>query len=91
MAYDAILTEQGDGWYYKHNLGDGNFEAAKQISPKPSFTGLGRQLQLVDLDADGGKQLVSFSAEPKGYFELEDDDKWSGLRRFKGLKKGKME
>ena len=53
----GILTEQANGWYYKHNLGDGNFEQAKLVSPKPSFAGLG-QLQLADLDADGGKQLV---------------------------------
>ena len=27
-------------------------------------------LQLVDLDADGGKQLVRYDGEPKGFFEL---------------------
>ncbi len=52
----GILTEQADGWYYKHNLGDGKFEQAKLVTPKPSFAGLGRQLQLADLDADGGKR-----------------------------------
>ncbi len=81
----GILTEQANGWYYKHNLGDGKFEQAKLVSPKPSFAGLGRQLQLADLDADGGKQLVSFDTEPAGYFELDDDNEWQGLRSFKGL------
>ena len=81
----GILTEQANGWYYKHNLGDGKFEPAKLVSPKPSFTGLGGQLQLADLDADGGKQLVSFSAEPRGYFEMNDDNEWHGLRFFKAL------
>ena len=42
----GILTEQASGWYYKHNLGDGKFEQAKLVSPKPSFAGLGGQLQL---------------------------------------------
>ena len=79
----GILTEQANGWYYKHNLGDGKFEQAKLVSPKPSFAGLGRQLLLADLDADGGKQLVSFGAEPRGYFELDDDNEWHGLRSFK--------
>ncbi|MGF1585702.1 MAG: SpvB/TcaC N-terminal domain-containing protein [Bacteroidales bacterium] len=79
----GILTEQATGWYYKHNLGGGEFERAKLVSPKPSFRGLGAQLQLVDLDADGGKQLVNFGAEPKGYFELDEDNKWHGLRSFK--------
>lgn len=78
----GILAEQANGWYYKHNLGDGNFEPAKLVSPKPSFAGLGGQLQLVDLDADGGRQLVSYGNEPKGYFELDDDNEWLGFRSF---------
>jgi RHS repeat-associated protein len=81
----GILTEQANGWYYKHNLGGGQFEQAKLVSPKPSFAGLGRQLQLADLDADGGKQLVSFDTEPRGYFELDDDNEWKGFRSFNAL------
>jgi hypothetical protein len=81
----GILTEQGGGWFYKHNLGEGRFERARLISPKPSFSGLGTQLQLADLDADGSKQLVNFASWPKGYFELDDDDKWQPLRDFKHM------
>ncbi|HSI78928.1 MAG TPA: toxin TcdB middle/N-terminal domain-containing protein [Lunatimonas sp.] len=81
----GILTEQANGWYYKHNLGDGKFEYAKLVSPKPSFGGLGGKLQLVDLDADGGKQLVSFRTEPRGYFELDDNNEWQGLKSFQAL------
>ncbi len=81
----GILSEQANGWYYKHNLGDGKFEQAKLVSHKPSFAGLGGQLQLADLDADGGKQLVSYGSEPKGYFELDDNNEWQGLRSFKVL------
>ena len=81
----GILTEQANGWYYKHNLGNGEFEQAKLVTPKPSFAGLGNQLQLADLDADGGKQLVSFGTEPKGYFELDDDNEWQPFRNFLNL------
>ncbi|WP_310555544.1 SpvB/TcaC N-terminal domain-containing protein [Flavobacterium sp.] len=81
----GILTEQANGWYYKHNLGGGKFEQAKLVSPKPSFSGLGGTLQLADLDGDGGKQLVSYGSEPKGFFELDDDNQWEGLRSFKAL------
>ena len=81
----GILTEQADGWYYKHNLGGGEFEQAKLVSPKPSFAGLGSQLQLADLDADGGKQLVSYGYQPKGYFELSDEDEWQPFRAFDSL------
>jgi RHS repeat-associated protein len=78
----GILTEQANGWYYKHNLGNGEFEQARLISPRPSFSGLGTQLQLTDLDADGGKQLVGYDTMPRGYFELNDDKEWVGFRSF---------
>jgi hypothetical protein len=81
----GILTEQANGWYYKHNLGDGIFEQAKLLTPKPSFAGLGGQLQLADLDADGGKQLVNMNAEPRGYFELNDDNEWQRFINFVNL------
>lgn len=67
----GILTEQADGWYYKRNLGDGHFTPAARVSPRPSFSGLGRRLVLADLDADGGKQLVHLGEAPRGYFELD--------------------
>ena len=81
----GILTEQGNGWYYKHNLGSGQFEQAKLVSPKPSFVGLGNRLQLSDLDSDGGRQLVSLGTEPKGFFELDDDSEWQPFQNFRNL------
>lgn len=81
----GILTEQANGWFYKHNLGGGNFERAKLVSPKPSFTGLAGVLQISDLDADGGKQIVNYASEPKGFFELSDDDEWLPFRNFELL------
>ncbi len=81
----GILTEQAGGWYYKHNLGNGEFENAKLVTPKPSFAGLGSQLHLADLDANGGKQLVNYSAEPKGFFELSDEEEWQPFKNFLSL------
>lgn len=81
----GILSDQANGWYYKSNLGDGQFAQAQLITPKPSFCGLNDKLQLADLDADGSRQLVSFSSEPKGYFELGTEDEWQPFRYFEGL------
>jgi RHS repeat-associated protein len=81
----GILSEQSTGWFYKHNEGDGKFSRAKLVSPRPSFSGLGRQFQLADLDGDGGKQLVSFNQQPKGFFELDDDNNWNNFRSFENL------
>jgi RHS repeat-associated protein len=78
----GILTEQANAWYYKHNLGNGKFAQAKLVTPKPSFAGLGGQLQLVDLDGDGGKQLANYSTEPKGFFELTDEEEWIPYKSF---------
>ncbi|OPX84237.1 MAG: Mono(ADP-ribosyl)transferase SpvB [Pelotomaculum sp. PtaB.Bin104] len=79
----GLLTEQAQGFYYKRSLGDGKFEEAGLVSPKPSFSGLGGQLQLLDLDADGGRQLVAYATQPRGYFELNDDEKWQPFRTFR--------
>ncbi|MGY6274245.1 SpvB/TcaC N-terminal domain-containing protein [Methylomonas sp. MgM2] len=84
----GILTEQASGWFYKHNISQdkaAKFAPAKLISPKPSFAGLGGELQLLDLDADGSKQLVKLNQTPKGYFELSDDEEWEPFRCFKQL------
>jgi RHS repeat-associated protein len=88
----GILTEQANGWYYKHNLGvqptgvaDEQqlvFENARLVSPKPSLQGLGTQLQLADLGADGTKQLVSYNGFTKGFFELNDDEEWQPFQHF---------
>jgi RHS repeat-associated protein len=68
----GILTEQADAWWYKSNLGNGRFTPAGLVSVKPSFSGLSDTLMLLDLEADGTKQVVSFQSEPTGYFELQE-------------------
>ena len=80
----GILTEQAEAWYYKSNLGDGQFTWAEKIAPKPSFTGIGNGvLQLQDLEANGKKQIVINSPGIKGFFELEtmDNVKWTMERQ----------
>lgn len=80
----GILTEQASAWYYKSNLGDGHFSRAFSVVPKPSFTGIASgALQLQDLDADGGKQVVVSSPGLAGYFELDDQQRWLPFRQFR--------
>jgi RHS repeat-associated protein len=81
----GILTEQAGGLYYKTNLMNGVFTPAGLISPKPSFTGYGKDLQLLDLEGNGQKQLVQWKKEPKGFFELADDEDWQPFRPFRQL------
>ena len=85
----GILTEQGEGWFYKNNLGNSNedsevtFAPTRKVMPKPSFTGLANGvLSLQDLEANGEKQIVVNSPGVKGYFELAQDDQWKPFKAF---------
>ncbi len=85
----GILTEQGEGWFYKSNLGntaDDNevtFTSAQKVISKPSFSGLSQGiLSLQDLEANGQKQVVAHSKGIQGYFELDEDKNWKPFRTF---------
>lgn len=79
----GILSEQGNAFYYKSNLGDGHFTSAKPIAQKPSFAGMSNNvLSLQDLDADGTKQIVSRIPNAQGYFELDDQENWQRFVAF---------
>ncbi|KHE91886.1 MAG: Mono(ADP-ribosyl)transferase SpvB [Candidatus Scalindua brodae] len=88
----GILTEQGEGWFYKSNLGDvdedGNarFTTAKKVLPRPSFAGLATgALSIQDLEANGQKQVVVNGPELRGYFELTEDDDWENFKAIEEL------
>lgn len=81
----GILTEQAAGLFYKQNMGDGNFSTAKLITPKPSFTGIGSQLQLQELEADGTKYLSSYDGMNKGFFKINDEGEWQPFKTFQQL------
>ena len=86
----GILTEQGEGWFYKNNNGDIDdngevaFAAAKKVIPKPSFSGLSNgELSIQDLEANGKKQVVVNSNNGSGFFELIDTNDWNPFQSFK--------
>jgi RHS repeat-associated protein len=85
----GILTEQGQGWYYKSNLGDidehgdVSFTAAKKVFPRPSFVGISSGvLSIQDLEANGQKQVVVNSPGIQGYFQLTMENDWEPFRAF---------
>ncbi|MCF0075526.1 insecticidal toxin complex protein [Dyadobacter sp. CY261] len=82
----GALTEQAQGWFYKSNLGNGEFAPAALVSPKPSFAGSssgGWQLQ--ELEGNGIKQLVAYGGVTPGYFELDTDGEWQRFQTFDNL------
>ena len=76
----GILTEEGDGWYYKQNLGDleqrgAQFSAVHQVTSRPSPGGINNGISVFqDLEANGEKQLVVNTPEIKGYYGLDSMD-----------------
>ncbi len=82
----GILTEQGNGWYYKSNLGGGNFSKAFPVAPKPSLNGLSTgSLSIQELEGNGVKYLVQFENEPKGFFKLSQEDEWESMKNFESF------
>jgi hypothetical protein len=77
----GILTEQAGAWHYKSNAGDGNFEGTKLIPSKPSLGCIcAGTMYFADIEANGQQSLVS--NELRGYFELDDDNKWLPFKSF---------
>ncbi|WP_020527570.1 SpvB/TcaC N-terminal domain-containing protein [Flexithrix dorotheae] len=74
----GILTEQGDAWYYKQNLGDNwgsgdRFSPIEQVTTKPAINGLNNgRLALQDLEASGEKQIVIKSAGLSGFHQMKN-------------------
>ena len=79
----GILAEQAGTWYYKRNLGGGQFERAQGVSPQPTVQVANSDWQLLDLDADGSKQLANVRPHVQGYFELNNASVEPGFKPFK--------
>jgi hypothetical protein len=65
----GIFTEQGSGWFYKPNNGNGKFGPLKQLVKKLTVTTLSDGApQFVDVYGDGNNELVLNIGEIDGYF-----------------------
>jgi len=85
-SISGVLTEQGDAWFYKPNLGNGRFGAVETVIARPSIAALtgGRQ-QLLDLAGDGNLDLVDLSPPAPGFHERTLDAGWKGFRAFRSV------
>lgn len=79
----GVLSEQADAWFYKPNLGEGQFGPIKNVSPRPSLAALNRgRQQLLDLAGDGTLDLVEFASPTPGFFSRTEDAGWERFRTF---------
>ena len=82
----GMLTEQGDNWFYKSNLGNGEFSRAMTPLAKPSFTGLASETIFIEeLGGDSSKYMVQLDNEPKGFFKLDDEQDWQPMKNFSSV------
>ncbi len=93
----GILTEQGDGWFYKRNLSANHqasdpdtqitytaahFGGVEHISAKPN-TSIGKgQTQFLDLAGDGQTDLAVMEGPVRGFYERTSDKDWESFRPF---------
>ena len=93
----GILTEQGDGWFYKRNLSANHqltvqdtqqnytaahFAAVEHITAKPN-TSIGKgQAQLLDLAGDGQTDLALMEGSVRGFYERTTDAGWENFQPF---------
>jgi len=86
VGISGVLSEQGTGWYYKRNLGNGRFGATELVSRKPSLGTLGAGQQLLDIAGDGNLDLVDFEFGEAGFYERTTDGLgWEPFRPFNSL------
>jgi RHS repeat-associated protein len=90
----GILTEQGQGWFYKRNLGavkDGESAIARLgpaelVASRPSLSAVeSGRAQLLDLAGDGRLDLADLEAPTPGFYERTQDDGWESFVPFESL------
>jgi len=87
VGISGVLSEQGTGWYYKRNLGQGRFGATELVAKKPSLGALssGKQ-QLLDIVGDGNLDLVEFDTGQTGFYERTTQGAgWEPFRAFRSM------
>jgi Salmonella virulence plasmid 65kDa B protein/Insecticide toxin TcdB middle/C-terminal region/Insecticide toxin TcdB middle/N-terminal region len=82
----GVLSDQGAGWYYKHNLGNGRFGAMELVSSMPTTAAISSSNQhLMDIAGDGNLDLVDLAPAAAGYYERTIDHGWGRFRAFRSF------
>lgn len=77
----GILTETENSWYYKPNLGGGNFGPQHELASIPGLSSTNSRPVLIDLNQDGRKEFVIAHSGVGGYYSREGFD-WTGFESF---------
>ncbi|MBE8989895.1 SpvB/TcaC N-terminal domain-containing protein [Nostoc sp. LEGE 12450] len=93
----GILTEQGNGWFYKRNLSpintvktngsehiEARFAPVELVASKPAIA-LSNGAQFLDLAGDGQLDVVALRSPTPGFYERTHDENWKSFIAFKSL------
>ncbi|MBE9128306.1 MULTISPECIES: SpvB/TcaC N-terminal domain-containing protein [unclassified Coleofasciculus] len=93
----GILTEQGNGWFYKRNLSpintvktngsehiEARFAPVELVASKPAIA-LSNGAQFLDLAGDGQLDVVALRSPTPGFYERTHDENWESFIAFKSL------
>src|SRR5690606_25636848 len=78
----GLLTEQGAGWFYKRNEGEGSFGVARRLPKRPNASLAEPGIQLRDVDGDGNLDVMVLRPGVAGYYSRTPDEGWETFRRF---------
>ena len=78
----GILHKEDNAWTYKYNLGHGIFSAPELVMEHSNLTVANKQWQLLDLEANGQKQLVNYGDNQAGFYEIDKDKTLQGYQPF---------
>ena len=84
----GVLSEQGDAWFYKPNLGDGRFGPIEIVAFKPSLGGgdlNSSDHKLIDLAGDGQLDLVKLNGPTPGFYKRNREQNWESFIPFESL------
>ena len=75
----GILHQQNGGWYFKENLGDGQFGPLEPVDEVPAA--ISAAFQLDDFDGDGDLNFVSVEGREGGQYTRDrDTGRWDGFQ-----------
>jgi Salmonella virulence plasmid 65kDa B protein/Insecticide toxin TcdB middle/C-terminal region/Insecticide toxin TcdB middle/N-terminal region len=93
----GILTEQGDGWFYKRNLSainavqtngvehlEARFAPVELVASKPAIA-LASGAQFLDLAGNGQLDCVALRSATPGFYERTHEEGWESFVTFKSL------
>ncbi len=78
---NGVLTETAGAWYYRRNLGDGQFDKIKTVAEKPNWSNLSGGTQLSNIESNG-QLYLSKQGGNGGYSKRDDDGSWSPFKNF---------